>query len=372
MDHGLMIEPTGSGKSIILAGIIDRLKQPTLVFQPSKEILDQNYTKLVSYGYQPKVYSASAGRKETGGDITLATIGSVVNKPELFRHMKYVLVDECDMVNAKNAGSMFMKFFSQLPDIRIIGLTATPYRLVTDGFGGSILKFLTRTRPRVFKHVVHITQNGELFQKGYLAKLEYKEVKTGFDEGRLRLNSTGADYTDESVRRHFKELNFSDKIVRCINRLGELNRRGALVFTRFVEEAEYVASKVPGAAIVSAKTPPQEREQIIAGFRSGKIPVVTNVGVLSIGFDYPELANVILARPTMSLRLYYQQVGRGVRPHPNKKETFIIDMVGLVKKFGRVENLHVHEEQAGTGKWIVTGDPGQLTNIYYGEKGQPQ
>jgi DNA repair protein RadD len=215
----------------------------------------------------------------------------------------------------------------------------------------------------VFSKVVHAVQNGDLFAAGHLAKLEYKQVKTGFRTDRLRLNSTGADYTDQSVREHFAELHFSDQIVRCVHRLGELNRRGALVFTRFVEEAEYVSAKIPGAQIVTAETSNRDREQILAGFKKGQIPVVTNVGVLTVGFDYPELGNIILARPTMSLALYYQMVGRGMRPHPNKESTFIVDMVGLVEKFGRIEDLKLESGPHDT--WYLSSQGRQLTNVYY-------
>ncbi len=361
-DNGIEILPTGSGKSLIIANIVKRLDGPCLIFQPTKEILEQNFAKFVSYGYRPAIFSASVGEKRID-QITLATIGSIIRKQDQFQHFKYIIQDECHYANAK--GGMYQDFYSE-HKARVLGLTATPYRLVTDGYGGSILKFLTRTRPRVFSKVVHVVQNGDLFAAGHLAKLDYKLVNTGFRTDRLRLNSTGADYTDESVKQHFAELHFRDQIVRCIHRLTELNRRGALVFTRFVEEAEYVAAKVPGAAIVTADTPKHDREDILARFKRGTIPVVANVGVLTVGFDYPELANIILARPTMSLALYYQMTGRVMRPHPNKESAFVIDMVGLVKKFGRIEDLKL--ECGPHDTWYVSSQGRQLTNVYYGEK----
>ena len=370
-ENGLLVLPTGSGKSLVIAEIVSRLPGPCLVFQPSREILLQNCEKFRSFGFSPAIFSASVGKRQVG-KITLATIGSVRTKPELFSHVRYVIIDEAHLLGVKPVGTkrhprdtMFMQFLKAMPGVRILGLTATPYRLSNDGFGGSILKFLTRTRPRVFSQVVHVVQNGDLFKDGYLARLDYKQVKTGFRSDRLRLNSTGADYTDESVRNHFRELNFSDQIVRCVNRLHDLGRRGALVFTRFVEEAEYVARRVPGASIVTAETPKCEREEIIAGFRAGQIPVVANVGVLTIGFDYPALANVILARPTCSLALFYQMVGRCVRPHPSKESAFVIDMVGLVEKFGKVEDLVLNPGEHG--KWFVSSNGRPLTNVYFGE-----
>lgn len=360
--NGIEILPTGAGKSLVIASIVKELDGPSIVFQPSKEILEQNFAKFMAYGYRPAVYSASAGRRELGRGITLATIGSVRRKAELFRDARYVIVDECHLVNAK--GGMYREFFESLEEIKILGLTATPYRLISDGFGGSILKFLTRTRPRVFQDVVYYVQNGELFRDGYLARLEYHEVK-GFNRGRLQANSTGADYTDRSVQQHFAEINFNDKVLRVVNRLLAIGRKGVLVFTRFVEESDYIASRIPDAAIVTAQTHKKERERILADFKRGIIKVVCNVGVLGIGFDYPELDTVVLARPTMSLAVYYQQVGRCVRPHPDKEHSMIVDMVGLLQQFGKVEDLTLHENSA---KWFVASGNRQLTNIYYGQK----
>lgn len=371
--NGIVVAPTGSGKSLIIASIVKGLDGPCLVFQPSKEILEQNHAKFLSYGYKPAIYSASMGRKQTG-DITLATIGSVRNSPALFQDVRYVIVDECHFTNAK--GGMYKDFFEALnlksgymgytpSGIKILGLTATPYRLVTDGYGGSILKFLTRTRPRIFHEVVYYIQNGDLFRDGYLAKLEYHQIK-GFDRSKLQANSTGADYTDRSVQSLFREISFNEKVVTVVNRLLEIERKGILVFTRFVEESEYLVSQIPHSAIVTADTKKAERERILADFKAGKIKVVANVGVLTVGFDYPELDTVVLARPTMSLALYYQMIGRGVRPHPSKPHAMIVDMVDLVDQFGKVEDLKLHENG---GKWYVASGKRQLTNVYYGDRG---
>lgn len=363
--NGIEVLPTGSGKSLVIAKIVTSLDGPSIIFQPSKEILEQNCAKFISYGYRPAIYSASMGKKEIG-EITLATIGSVKSKAELFRDMKYVIVDECHFVNPK--AGMYRDFLAAIGDVRVLGLTATPYRLTTDGFGGSILKFLTRTRPRVFHEVVYFVQNGDLFRDGHLARLEYRDVP-GFDRSQLEPNSTGADYTDSSVKRVFGQINFRDKVVKVVNRLQEIGRKSALVFTRFVEESEYLVTQLPDSAIVSAETPKAERERILSDFKSGKIKVVCNVGVLTTGFDYPELETVVLARPTMSLALYYQMVGRCVRPHPDKDHAMVVDMVGLVEQFGKVEDLVLQREAS---KWYVATGDRQLTNVYYGERPPPQ
>ena len=114
--------------------------------------------------------------------------------------------------------------------------------------------------------------------------------------------------------------------------------------------------------MVSGETPKKEREAIIDRFKSGQTKVVANVGVFTTGFDYPELDTIILARPTMSLALYYQMVGRAIRPYPGK-DGWVIDLCGSYAKFGDVADLTIDQE--GANKWIITGtkEKKQLTNI---------
>lgn len=364
-ENAIEVLPTGSGKSLIIANIAKELGEKTIILQPGKEILEQNYAKLLSYGYNATIYSASLGRKEIS-DITFATIGSVVKKPELFKDFKYIISDECHGINSK--GGMYESFINKL-NTKVLGLTATPYRLSTDGFGGSILKFLTRTRPRIFSKVVYYIQNKELFDAGHLAKLQYFEIK-GFDSTKLYVNSTGADYTDASVKSYYRVINFQDNIVRVVNRLLTIGRKNVLVFTRFVEEAQYVVDRIPGSAIVTGETPKKEREQILSDYKSGKIKVICNVGVLVLGFDYPELETVVLARPTMSLALYYQMIGRILRPHLMKEFGMVVDMCENIKLFGHIEDFTIHEGK--NEKWFIANKERSLTNVYFNREEKPK
>lgn len=366
--HGLVVAPTGSGKSLVIAGIAAGLDHPCLVFQPSKEILEQNRAKLEAYGYRPSIFSASFGKRDIGS-VTLATIGSVMRHLSAFQDIPYILIDECHGVNAK--GGMYQQFLAALPNVRILGLTATPYRLVTDGYGGSILKFLTRTRPRIFRDVVHSTDIGELFRAGYLSPLQYHEQPI-LQRERLQLNSTGADYTDGSVQQHFREIGFAATLQAQVEQQLAAGRKNVLVFTRFVDESRRLVEQIPGAALVSADTPDDERARILADFRAGRIRVVSNVGILAVGFDYPELECVVLARPSVSLALYYQQVGRCIRPHPGKPHATIVDLVGLVEQFGRIEDLRLQPGGKRGDTWVVVSGARPLTNVYFGERdGRP-
>ena len=360
--NALVVCPTGSGKSLILADIADKLNEPVLIFQPSKEILEQNYRKYISYGRKAGIYSASVGVKRLAG-VTFAMIGSVIRKMDMLAGFPNIIVDECHLCNARSG--MYKELFDFLSTSKVCGLSATPYRLTTDGFGGSILKFLTRTRPRIFKDVIYYVQNEDLFNAGYLAKLKYTRGME-FNRKQLQLNSTGADYTDDSVKHYYRMSNFKGKVAACVNEV-MTRRRNALVFTRFVEEAEYLTHHVPRSAIVTAKTPKQERDRIIRAFRKGDIKVACNCAVLSTGFDFPELETVILARPTLSLALYYQQIGRGIRIHPDKEYTEIVDLCDNYSLFGPIESLRIVEGEHG--KWFIENEGRQLTNVYYGREG---
>lgn len=360
--NGILVLPTGAGKSLVIADIASRIDSPLLVFQPSKEILQQNFEKLLSYGILDcGVYSASAGRKDINR-ITFAMIGSVMNHMADFNHFKYIIIDECHLV--KPTDGMYKRFLDA-GDRVVIGLTATPYRLYSDGFGNSMLKFITRTRPRVFTEVLYYCQIGDLLAKGFLSKLDYYDL-TSLDMSNVRSNSTGADYDEKSLMLEYERSGFYGNLYNTVRRLmrpkSGIPRKGILVFTRFVKEAEMLVRDIPDAAIVTGETPKKEREHILEWFKDGRIKVVVNVGVLTTGFDYPELDTVVMARPTKSLSLWYQIVGRAIRPSKGKVG-WIVDLCGNIKRFGKVENLRVSEPDRG--KWCITSAGRQLTNISF-------
>ncbi len=362
-ENGLLVLPTGSGKSLIIADIASKIDAPLLVFCPSKEILEQNVAKFSNYGILDfGVYSASAGCKDINR-ITFATIGSVMNHMDDFKQFKYVMIDEAHVVNSK--GGMYYDFINAA-DRQVIGLTATPYRL-NSYMGGSMLKFLTRTRPRVFTKVLYACQVSDLLAKGFLAHLRYFDL-TNIDMSRVRSNSTGADYDEKSLQQEYERSGFYDKLAqttfRVLHPKNGIPRKGILVFTRFVREAKELSGKMEAkgfpSAIVTGETPKREREEILAKFKKGIIKVVANVGTLTTGFDYPELDTVIMARPTKSLALWYQCVGRAIRPC-NGKDGWIIDLGQNYRRFGKVEDLKMLD--TGKGKWIVNSNGKQLTNV---------
>ena len=184
--NAIIVLPTGAGKSIVVADIAHRLDDNVLIFCPSREIVAQNYDKMQKIcPFDCSIYSASFNSKEISR-ITFATIGSVKNHPELFTHFKNIIVDECHLVNPKEG--MYKTFF-EIVNCKVLGLTATPYRLSSNQEFGSMLKFITRTKPHVFSEVIYHVQVSTLLDMGYLAKLNYYPMNpSGWNELNLKVN----------------------------------------------------------------------------------------------------------------------------------------------------------------------------------------
>ncbi len=353
--NGIEILPTGSGKSVVIANIAGGLEGKTVVFQPSKEILEQNVKKFMSYGYRAGIYSASAGMKYID-NITFATIGSVATKHHLFKQFRNIIVDECHLCNPYQG--MYADFFKRMSHAKVLGLTATPYRLTTGGEGAE-LRFITRQTPRIFSKVLYYIQNNVLFDAGHLAKMEYFPVSM-IDRTMLRMNSTGTDFSESSVRAYYRTIDMPAKITDYANRL-LAKRKNLLIFCTLIDEAMTVAKGIPGAVVLTGDTPATERERMLKEFTTGKIRCIANVGVLTTGFDYPELECTLIARSTMSLALYYQMVGRVMRPHPNKQTGWVVDLGGNIELFGQIETMRIQQDDKGL--YYITNNGRQLTNV---------
>ena len=350
--HALMVEPTASGKSLVIAGIIDRMQEPVVVFQPSREILMQNYDKLRGYGYHPAIFSASLKRKRIS-DITLATIGSVHNAHEQFKGFKHIIIDEAHRVEAKTSTDYVMG-----------KPTATPYRLYSTREYGAENRFITRTREKIFSRVIHHTQISELLDQGYLSPMRYYTIP-GFTREGITMNSSGSDFNDQALIRRFQEIGFGHMVYNTVSKLQTMCK-GILVFTKFVAEAREFAERLPNAAVVSDKTEPDERTRIFKDFLAGRIQVLANVGVATTGFDYPKLDAVVIARPTMSLALWTQMVGRGARIAEGKDHCKIVDMCENLPLFGKMEDMKL--KCRSHGLWFIESQGRELTNRPYSQR----
>jgi superfamily II DNA or RNA helicase len=154
----------------------------------------------------------------------------------------------------------------------------------------------------------------------------------------LKLNKTQSEFDLEDYEDKIK--NEFDRIVEAVNQSKQI-RNHVLVFCTSIKQANALQKFFEGSAVVTSETGKCERNKIIKDFKAGKIPVVFNVSVLTVGFDFPELHCIVLARPTRSLRLHLQILGRGTRLHEDKQFCLIVDLAGNVKSLGKLEEIKV-------------------------------
>lgn len=390
----IIMAATGAGKSLIISNICERFKERILVLQPSQEILKQNYAKFTANGGHAGIYSASVGRKDMAR-VTFASIQTVMSKgrggnylnAEFFKGYRNIIIDEVHIGSDASGEGQLVTLLDMIKERtgkppRILGLTATPFRTYPcynrDGERDTVLKMLTRTRPRIFGHISYWTQVKELLEQGFLAAPRYfdvrKELSHGFDRSALKVNSTGADYDEKALQDYYDTIDFKQDIVKIVRRINKTGRQ-ILVFMSSVPDAQWVSNELGSdSATVTGKTPTADRRRIEADFKAGKLRSVVNCSVWTTGFDYPELKVVLLARPLRSLSLYYQMLGRCLRPYENQ-EAWLVDSCANFSVFGRIEDLILdHDDKnlpilKGSGGKLLTGVPLREQEVYVSDGG---
>lgn len=353
----IVVAPTGTGKSLYIAFAAMAVDFPLIVLQPSSELLKQNYSKYTELGGKAEIYSSSLKTKNLG-HVTFATIGSIKKEVEAIKKLgiKAIVVDEVHL--GSKSGSQLRKFIKDAGIRNVLGLTATPLYLES-GMNGAELKMMTKVRGTIFREIAYVTQIEELVQKKFWTPLVYRVVKQ--DGSVLMSNSSGADYTLDSLKKFYNENNLEAQIIKHVADFRKEKRKSILVFVSSIDEAIELAKKIPKSKVVHSKTNLAEREQIVEDFKNGVIDVVVNVNILSVGFDHPGLDAIITARPTMSIAMYYQQIGRGVRLKKGKENCVVVDLSGNFEKFGKVEDLK-YEYIDGWGWGLFTH--GELLSNY--------
>jgi DNA repair protein RadD len=333
-----LVLPTGSGKSHIVAALCkDALQQwpetTVLMLTHVKEIIEQNAEKMRQHwpGAPMGIYSASVGKRQLGEPITFAGIQSVRNKSALLGHVDLIIIDECHLVSHKDEGA-YRTLIAELkainPALRIIGFTATPYRL---GHG------LITDKPAIFDALIEPVSIEELIYKGFLCTLRSKLTKASFDVSGV--HKRGGEYIESELQAAVDTDALNDAVVgEVIARAGD--RKSWLLFCAGIHHAQAVCDTlvregIP-AAYVTGETSKTERARILREFKAGTIKAVTNVGCLTTGFDAPNIDLVALLRPTMSPSLYVQMAGRGMRPAPDKADCLVLDFAGVVETHGPI------------------------------------
>ncbi len=331
----VIVLPTGAGKSLVIAELARLARGRVLVLAHVKELVEQNHAKYEGYGLKGSIYSAGLGRKETGEQVVFASVQSVVRNLNDFKEQFSLLViDECHRV-PDDKNSSYQKVIDHLkelnPNIKILGLTATPYRL---GMGW-IYQYHTRglvrsEEPRFFRDCIFELPIRYLLDESFLTPARMIDAPVlSYDFSQLKPANTGRYKEAELDMVIEQSKRATPQIIAQVVQHAE-SRLGIMIFAATVRHAQEIFSLLPEgeAAIVIGDTPTPERDDIISRFKDQKIKFLVNVSVLTTGFDAPHVDLIAILRPTESVSLYQQIVGRGLRLSPNKEECLVLDYAG--------------------------------------------
>jgi DNA repair protein RadD len=350
-DNPCIVIPTGGGKGVIIgricADVVERWNGRILVLTHVKELVDQNAGQAARFLSPLLVGVNSAGlkRRDLDHPVIVAGIQSVYQKACDLGRFDIVLIDEAHLIPPDGEG-MYHTFLREArqvnPHLRVVGLTATPFRLKD----GSIC-----APEHILNHVCFEVGVKELIRDGFLSPLVSKAGTAKADTSGLHVR--GGEFVADEV----EDLMDDDGLVRAAcTEIAEQTRtrRACLIFAAGVQHAEHVAAVLHGqhrleVGYIFGHTPDGERDALVARFKQGGLRYLVNVGVLTTGFDAPQVDCVALLRPTLSAGLYYQMVGRGFRLAPGKADCLVLDFGGNVLRHGPVDALRI-SPQAGRGE----------------------
>lgn len=347
--NGLLVLPTGAGKSLVLASLVKELLEKFPHFRigvvtHSRELITQNFGEILRIWPAAPVgiYSAGVGRRDARAKVLFCGVQSVFNKVNAVGPFDLLIVDEAHLI-PRNAATMYGRFIRDLldatPDMRIVGLTATPYRLDSGR--------LDEGEGSMFNDIVYEANVVDLIDQGYLSPLISRAGTSQIDL--TGVHTRAGDYVQGELET--AAMKIVGQAVGEIVQLGA-DRKAWLAFCSGVAHAQAVAEAIRSHGIearsVDGSMDKATRDGLIARFRSGHIRCLTSVNVLSIGFNAPHVDLVALMRPTKSTGLYVQQVGRGFRTAHGKENALILDYAGVVRRHGPVDA--VVGENAGSGK----------------------
>ncbi|QDV85533.1 DEAD/DEAH box helicase [Stieleria magnilauensis] len=360
-DNPVAVLPTGAGKSLVLAKIAsDAVGQwggRVLILAHVKELLEQNADKVRRLCPDIKVglYSAGLKKRDTNTPVLVAGIQSIYKRACDLDPFDLIIVDEAHLISKKGDG-MYRQFLADCkvinPHVRVIGLTATPFRL-DSGMICSPDHFLNRV---CFEIGIK-----ELIRDGYLCPLISKAGVNRADFSGVHMRA--GEFVNEEVEQLAGDAALVSAACAEIVEL-TADRRAVLIFATSVAHGQQIVETLRRnhgieCGFVTGQTPAAERDEILARFRGdpgndlfGQEPLryLCNVNVLTTGFDAPRVDCVVMLRPTMSPGLLYQCVGRGFRLHADKQNCLVLDFGGNIERHGPIDQIKPKEKQSRSGQ----------------------
>lgn len=335
---------TGGGKSLIVADIarilVPMSKKKVLCLCPTSELVEQNYEKYLLTGNDASIYSASIG-KSLRHDVVFATEGTFKSvASEQGQYFSTVIIDEAHRITPT-----IQKIIDEMrlcnPNLRVLGLTATPYRLGT-GYIYTIDQHNNLVPPDecinpYFRKLLYRVTTQELIDQKFLTPVRIGKIGAKeYDTSKLQTKSNG-QFTQESLDEAFvgQGRKTADIVADVVNQSNAMQAKGVMFFAATVDHAYEIMESLPAynSALVTGATPKKERKQIIKDFKAKKIKYLVNVSVLTTGFDAPHCSVVAVLRRTESASLLQQIIGRVLRLDDGKEFALYLDYADNINTF---------------------------------------
>lgn len=336
-DPIVIVLPTGAGKSLVIAELAKIAKGRVLVLAHVKELVEQNHQKYISYDLEAGIYSAGLNKKESSQKVIFGSIQSVARANDaFFEDFTLLIIDECHRVNIEEEtqySDVIKKLKNNNPNICVLGLTATPYRLGQGWiYQYNHLGEIKTQEPRFFKRCVFELPLSYMIKNKYLTqpvKIDIPVTCYNFSE----LTQKGRMYTTQEVEELLQaQKRLTPLIIKnIIDITDNYERKGVMIFSSTVKHAREILECLPegDAELIIGDTEDSKRDQILEDFKKQKFKYLVNVSVLTTGFDAPHVDIIAILRPTESVSLYQQIIGRGLRLDPGKQDCFILDYTGM-------------------------------------------
>lgn len=340
----LIALPTGTGKSIVIARIIERVMSTwpgsrIIALTHVKELIRQNSEKLKEFWPSAPFGINSAGLKQRDTELPIlfAGIKSVIGHHNLIGPRHMIFIDECHLLSPKQ-DSMYQTFIranAEWAKAIVIGTTATPYRI-----GQGLL-----TDEGIFTDIVcdwtSLNKFNKLLEDGFLSPLVTKKTAVTYDVSNISLGADG-DFAKSALEGAVDTSDVNYQVCRELVHYG-FDRQSWLVFAAGIKHAEHIAEMLRTFGITAQAIHSKNegmRDQLVTDFRSGKIRCLVNNNVLTTGFDHPPIDFVGMLRPTMSTGLWVQMLGRATRPSPEtgKVNALVLDFAGNTPRLGPIND----------------------------------
>tara|TARA_R110002012_G_scaffold155160_6_gene316035 strand:- start:811 stop:2427 length:1617 start_codon:yes stop_codon:yes gene_type:complete len=341
-DNPAIVLPTGAGKSLVMALLIHHWLQAcphfrVMVLAHRKELVEQNAEELA--GVDPSlsigVFAASLRRRETLSNVTFASIDSVAKRAEDFPPQNVLLIDEAHRIPVRGEGK-YRKFIDAMternPGLRIVGLTATAYRMGT----GAICH-----KDHILNNICYEANVGDLIRDGYLSNIRtVNGDHTALDLAGVKKTAGEFNLKDLAARVDKADV-VAQAVKDMVGKVRSESRKSIIVFCIDIEHCEHVAQELRKYGIngetVTGKTPMKERERLVEEFKAGRIAWLLSVNVFFEGFNAKRVDCVAMLRPTQSKGLWVQAIGRGLRLFECKQDCLVLDYGENIMRHGPID-----------------------------------